>query len=83
MVSGINTAAAVNAAYAQFDRAAGAVVADTSPDPSNTGDIAADIVQMDTSKIAVAAALMVAKKSNDMLASSLELFDYGVSAKTA
>jgi hypothetical protein len=84
MVSGISAAtSAVNAAYARYDQAAGAVVADTSTDASNTGDIAGDIVQMDTSQIAVAAALMVAKKSNDMLSSTLELLGYGVSASTA
>jgi hypothetical protein len=84
MVSAINSAVAgVNAAYAQYDQAAGAVIADTSPDPSNTGDIAGAIVQMDTSKIAVAAALMVAKKSNEMLATTLDLLGYGVNASTA
>jgi hypothetical protein len=81
MVSGINMGAAVNAvnaAYAQFDRAAGAVVADAGPDAANTGDIAGAIVEMDASKIAIAAALMVMKKSNEMLADSIDIGGYGV-----
>jgi hypothetical protein len=79
MVSGVSVVGAVNAAYSRFDAASSAVVADTSLDPSNTGDIAGDIVQMDASKIAVAAALMVMKKSNEMLANTLNIGGYGVS----
>ena len=78
VVSGVTSpAAAVSAAYARYDRAAGNVVAATDPDGGDTGDIAGAIVQMDQSKIQVTASLLMMRKSNDMLASMLNLFDYG------
>jgi hypothetical protein len=79
MVSGVSAAGAVDAAYAQFDRAAAAVVSAASPDSGDTGDIAAAIVAMDSSKVAIAACLMVMKKSNEMLANAINIGGYGVS----
>lgn len=82
MVSGISSAAgAVNAAYARYDRAAGAVIAGVSSDDAgDTGDIAGSIVQMDQSKIQLTASLLMMRKSNDALASMLNLF-YGMPAE--
>lgn len=79
MVSPISSAAgAVSAAYARYDRAANAVVAAVDPDgDSDTGDIAGTVAQMDQSQIQVTASLLMMRKSNEMLANTLNLFDYG------
>lgn len=78
MVTGVSSAAAaVSAAYARYDRAAGNVVAAIDPDGADTGDIAGAIANMDQSKIQVTASLLMMRKSNDMLANMLNLFDYG------
>jgi hypothetical protein len=76
VASGISSAVgAVSAAYARYDRAASAVVAAVNPDNAgDTGDIAGSIVQMDQSKIQVTASLLMMRKSNDALASMLNLF---------
>jgi hypothetical protein len=79
MVSPISSGVgAVNAAYARFDRAAGVVVGEAgSEDGGDTGDIAGAMVEMDQSKIQLTASLLMMRKSNEMLASMLNLFDYG------
>ncbi|MEO7085337.1 MAG: hypothetical protein ABI442_15175 [Gemmatimonadaceae bacterium] len=79
MISGIagTAVAGVNAAYANFDRAASAVVAQSS-DTGDTGDIAASIIQMDSSQVQIVAAIAVAKKVNDMLAADINIAGYGV-----
>lgn len=79
MVSPISSAAgAVTAAYARYDRAAGAVVASTSSDDGgDSGDIAGAITEMDQSRIHLAASLLLMRKSNEMLATMLNSFDYG------
>ena len=78
MVSGISSAVgAVNAAYARYDRAASAVVAQTGDDNGNTGDLAGTIVNMDQSKIQLSASLLMMRKSNEALSNMLDLF-YGV-----
>jgi hypothetical protein len=79
MVSPISSAAgAVSAAYTRFDRAAGAIVASTASDGGgDIGDIAGAMVEMDQSKIQLAASLLLMHKSNEALATMLNLFDYG------
>lgn len=79
MISSISSAAsAVNAAYARYEHAAGAVVAATDPDGgADTGDIAGAIVELDQSRIQVTASLLLMRKSNEALTEMLNLFDYG------
>ncbi|HEY4304971.1 MAG TPA: hypothetical protein VGM82_10920 [Gemmatimonadaceae bacterium] len=78
VVSPISSAtSSVSAAYARYDRAASAVVSKIDPDNGDTGDIAGSVASMDQSQIQATASLLMMKKSNDMLASVLNLFDYG------
>lgn len=81
MASGVSAASnAVSAAVAAYDRAAGGVVSSANSDSDSSpsvGDMAGAIVQMDTSRIALAAVLMAVRTSNDMLAAAINIGGYG------
>jgi hypothetical protein len=81
MISGVSTASnAVSAALASFDRAASAVTSAADSDavgPQTAGDLAGAIVEMNASASALAAVLVAARTSNDMLAAAINSGNYG------
>lgn len=72
-----SASSAVTAAYARYDRAANAAVSSTDSDSGPSANFASAVTEMDQSKIQMTASLLMARKSNEMVANMLNLFDYG------
>jgi flagellar basal body rod protein FlgG len=82
MIPALSSAAnGMRSAMARFDRAAQAVTNSTAFDVSSaatdTTDIASDMVDMMTARLAFTASLQMARTSHDMLAEAINLGGYG------
>ena len=76
-MSGISAVTSIDlqAAFARFDRAASTVVQSASSDASDPGELASAITTMMSEKLALRAALEVARTSNEMITDALKQLD--------